>query len=217
MSALRTRAALQLGTALLACLAACNAWADQKVVSGNFGTLSASVQLKFNIAVGKFVSLRVGSADATVSDVNFAVDFSPVRPAGNSQAYSGSIAPGLMVTTTTTNPTSTSGALAVAAYTNVTGTTLACTLGPLAGATALVSGATAAGVPGRSDIVVGSGGAGTVQHPGTSLDACTGAVTTPIPMMTNMTGTFTYSTGFAPTGVLAGTYGNTVTYTATTL
>ena len=139
----------QLGAALLVGLVAGDAWAAQDVKSGNAGTITASVALNFNIAVGKFVSLRVGNANATVSDVNFTVGFSPVRPTGNSQAYNGSIAPGLVVAAATINPSTAAGALSVAAYTNVTGTTLACTLGPLAGATALLNGATAAGVPGR--------------------------------------------------------------------
>lgn len=216
MNAMRT-SPVPIGTALLVCLISCNGWAAQQVVSGNLGTITASVQLNFNIAVGKFVSLRVGNANATVSDVNFAVGFSPVRPNGNSQAYNGSTTPSLVVSVATTNPVTSAGALSVAAYTNVTGTTLACTVGTLAGAVSLATAATAAGIPGRNDITVASGGAGTVQHPGANLGSCNGAVTTAIPMLSNLTGTFTYGAVFPASALLAGTYGNVVTYTITTL
>ena len=105
----------------------------------------------------------------------------------------------------------------MAAFTNVSGTLLTCSLGALSGATALVSGSTAAGVPGQSDVTVVSGAAGTVQHPGGSLSGCNGSASTSLPMMNNLTGTFTYTPGFTPTAVNAGTFGNVVTYTATTL
>lgn len=193
------------------------AQAAQQIVSGNSGTITASVQLNFNIAIGKYVSLRVGNADASVSDVNFTVGFNPARAVGNSQAYAGSIAPSLVVGSATTNPATAAGVLQVAAFTNMSGTVLTCSMGALAGATALASGATAAGVPGQSDITVTSGGAGTVQHPGGSLVGCNGATSTSLPMMSNLTGSFTYVPAFTPTSVNAGTFGNVVTYTATTL
>ena len=215
-TALRARL-LRIGLGGLMALLGCGGQAAQQVVSGNNGTITASVQLNFSITVGKYVSLRVGNADTSVSDVNFSVGFSPARVVGNSQAYSGSIAPSLVVNTATTNPTTTAGVLQVAAFTNVSGTLLTCSLGALSGATALVSGSTAAGVPGQSDVTVVSGTAGTVQHPGGSLSGCNGSASTSLPMMNNLTGTFTYTPGFTPTAVNAGTFGNVVTYTATTL
>lgn len=197
-------------------LAAPAAHADQKVVTGNAGTITASAQLNFNIAIAKYVMLRVGNADASVSTVTFAVGPNPVLPSGNSQAYAGAIPPAMATTVASTNPAG-AGALTVAAYTNVAGTTLTCSLGALAGATSFAAGATAAGVPGTNDITVTSGASGTVQHPGTSLAACNGTTTTAITNLTAMTGSFTYAATFTPTSLAAGTYGNTVTYTATTL
>ena len=210
-------ALLRIGLGGLMAALGCAAQSAQQVVSGNSGTITANVQLNFSISVGKYVSLRVGNAGAAISDVNFTVGFSPVRTTGNSQADAGAIAPSLVVSAATTNPTTTAGVLQVAAFTNVSGTLLTCSLGALSGATALVSGSTAAGVPGQSDVTVVSGTAGTVQHPGGSLSGCNGSASTSLPMMNNLTGTFTYTPGFTPTAVNAGTFGNVVTYTATTL
>jgi len=210
-----TRQAVALSRLLALCLlAAPVAHADQKVVSGNTGTLTAAVQLNFNIAIAKYVMLRVGNADASVSAVTFTTKPSPAP--GNSRAYAGAIPPALTTTVASTNPTSTAGTLTVAAYTNVAGTTLTCSLSPLAGATAFAAGATAGGVPGTSSVTVMSGASGTVQHPGNSLAACNGATTSSITSLTAMTGTFTYAATFAATSLAAGTYGNAVTYTATT-
>ena len=215
-TALRARL-LRIGLGGLMALLGCGGQAAQQVVSGNNGTITASVQLNFSITVGKYVSLRVGNADTSVSDVNFSVGCSPARVVGNSQAYSGSIAPSLVVNTATTNPTTTAGVLQVAAFTNMSGTLLTCSACVLSGATALSVGGTTAGVPGRSDITVTSGGTGTVQHPGGSVAGCDGSTSSSLPMMSNLTGTFTYVPAFTPTAVNAGTFGNVLTYTATTL
>ncbi len=179
----------------------------------------ATARVNVRVTVPKVVILRVGAADATVSDVNFTVGVGTGVPVGvgNSQAYAGAIAPaGGAVTVATTNPTTTAGLLNVAAWTNGTGATLACSLGALGGATAFAAGATAAGVPGTTDILVASvAGAGNLQHPGTNLTACNGTTTTPIALLTALGGSFTYSTAFAANAVAAGVYGNVVTYTAT--
>jgi len=215
----RARQATALPGLLALCLlAAPLAHADQTINSPNnngAGTLSAAAQLNFNIAIAKYVLLRVGNADASVAAVTFAVGPSPVLPSGNSRAYSGAIPPAMATTVASTNPTG-SGALTVAAYTNVAGTTLTCSLSPLAGASAFATGATAGGIPGTNDITVQSGATGTVQHPGTSLAACNGSTTSAITNLTAMTGSFTYAATFSPASLAAGTYGNTVTYTATT-
>ncbi len=205
------------GLLALCVLAAPVAHADQMTKSGNGGTLVATAQLKFNIAIAKYVMLRVGNADASVSAVTFAVRPSPVLSSGNSQGYAGAVPPTIATTVASTNPTTGAGALTVAAYTNVAGTTLTCSLSGLAGATSFAAGATAGGVPGTSSITVTSGASGTVQHPGTSLAACNGTTTTAITNLTAMTGSFTYGATFIPASLTAGTYGNTVTYTATTL
>ncbi len=178
----------------------------------------ATARVNVRVVVPKIVILRVGAADATISDVNFTVEATgaPATPlTGNSLAYTGAIAPVLTTTVATTNPTTSAGVLAVGAWTNRTGgATLSCTLGALAGATAFAAGATAGGIPGTTDItVVGT----TPAHPGPTLTSCNGTLTSPIAAMTALNGTFTYATAFTASAIAAGTYGNTVTYTATAL
>lgn len=202
------------GLLVLCLLAAHAAHADQKVVTGNSGTITASAQLKFNIAIAKYVMLRVGNAGIGEAIVTFTVGPSPVLATGNSQAYAGATPPAMATTVASTNPAG-AGVLTVAAYTNVAGTTLTCSLGTLAGATPFAAGATAGGIPGTNSITVTSGALGTVQHPGTSLADCNGTATTSITNLTAMSGSFTYGAAFTPASLAAGTYGNTVTYTAT--
>lgn len=205
---------------MLTALAVPVAQADQTVTTGNAGTITATARLRFDIVIAKYVLLRVGDANATQSDVTFTVAASPAIAGapGNSLAYTGgALPPGFATTVATVNPTTAAGALQVTAATNVTGTTLSCAMSALGGATAFAPGATAGGIPGRSDIQVASV-AGGLQHPGADLSSCTGAVTTPIPSLTAVpVTTFTYSATFVPSSLSAGTYGNVVTYTATTL
>jgi hypothetical protein len=195
------------------------AMAEQTIGVQPVGTVAtARARVEVSVVVPKIVILRVGAADATISAVTFTVGASPAVAGapGNNLAYTGGAIPPVFATTVaTTNPTSAAGVLAVGAWTNrVGGATLSCTLGALAGATAFATGATAGGVPGTTDItVVGT----TPAHPGANLTACDGATTTPIAALTTLTGTFTYATAFTASAIAAGTYGNTVTYTATAL
>jgi hypothetical protein len=53
-----------------------------------------------------------------------------------------------------------------------------------------------------------------VSHPGANIGAC-GTATAPVAALANLSGTYTYSTNFAPAALAAGTYGNVVTYTLT--
>ena len=193
--------------------------ADQTVSTGNAGTLTSNVQLRFDIVVAKYVQLRVGNADASLPTVSFNVALSPVFGAGNNQAYNaGAVPPTFATSVATTNPASAAGTLVVAAVTNVTGTLLTCTLSPLGIFTAFAVGATAAGIPGTSDITVTStAGATNLQHPSASLTGCTSGSTAAIPSLTPLGGSFTYGTSFSANALKAGSYGNTVTYTATTL
>jgi hypothetical protein len=189
-------------------------WADQQVVTGNAGSLTANARLTFNIAIGKYVLLRVGNADATQSDVTFTIAPSPAIGNGNSLPYTGGIPVTLNTSVVTVNPASSAGVLSVSAFSNVTGTALTCATTPLGTNVAFATGATLAGIPGRFDIKVASA-AGGVQHPGADLSACSGAVSSAIPALTLLNGSFTYSTTFAPGSLAAGTYGNVITYTAT--
>lgn len=207
---------------ICACLlAATVAFADQNTVTGNTGSINASARLDFNIAIGKYVMLRVGDANATQAMVTMTVDLSPALGSGNSFTY-----PGAFPTTTpstkfsktvvSTNP-STAGVIPVSAFTNVSGTTLSCLLTPLGVTTPFNVGATsAAGVPGTNQIFVTSvAGATNLQSPSPSLTGCTNGSTQAITLLTLMGGNFTYSANFAADTVAAGTYGNVVTYTAT--
>ena len=196
-----------------------NAMAEQTIGIQPAGTVAiATARVNVRVTVPKIVILRVGAADATVSDVNFTVGPTPAGP-GNSLAYTaGAIPPTFATTVATTNPTTAAGLLTVAAWTNFAGTTLSCSLGALTGATAFAPGATTAGVPGTTDITVTSvAGATNLQHPGTNLTACNGATTTAIGALSVLGGSFTYGTTFTASTLAAGVYGNVVTYTATTL
>jgi len=193
-------------------------WADQQEVIGtgnaNNTSLTASAKLNFNIAIGKYILLRVGNADASQSDVTFTVASSPTIGNGNSQPYAGGIPLGLNTTVATVNPNSAAGVLNVAAFSNVSGSALTCAITLLGTNIPFAIGATLAGIPGSSDIKVVSA-AGGVQHPGTDLSACNGATSSSLPALTVLNGSFTYNTTFAPGSLAAGTYGNIVTYTAT--
>ena len=208
-------AVARLGLVLLWAALGSPAMADTKVVIAS-GPLTASVDLKFTVSISKYVSLRVGSADALMSSVVFTVGFNPAQPGGNGQPYSGAISPPLVVTSSTTNPVTAAGALTMSAFTNMGGTQLTCSLSALGGATPLASGATAAGIPSRSEVTVNSTGTSVVAHPGGSLGGCNGTTFSAVPMLVFVTGTFTYVPGFAAQTLLSGVYGNVVTYSATT-
>ena len=211
------KSSLAIGAALA--LVATFAQAEQTIGIQNPGATPAIATARVNVrvTVPKIVILRVGAADATISDVNFTVGVTPAVTGapGNSLAYSGAIPPSLATTVATTNPTTTAGMLVTGAWTNVSGgANLTCALTALAGATAFAAGATVGGVPGTDDIkVVGT----TPAHPGASLTQCNGTASSRIAALSALSGTFTYSTSFTATSISSGTFGNVVTYTATTL
>ncbi|WP_422843654.1 hypothetical protein [Acidovorax sp. M2(2025)] len=194
--------------------------AEQTIGIQNAGATPAIATARVNVrvTVPKTVILRVGAADATISDVVFTYGVTPAVAGapGNSLPYTGAIAPTLATTVATTNPTTTAGVLTTGAWTNVSGgARLTCALSGTGGATtAFATGATVGGVPGTADILV----AGTTPaHPGTSLASCDGTISSTIAALTALSGTFTYSTAFTASAIAAGSYGTTVTYTATTL
>ncbi len=198
-----------------------SAQAEQTIGVQPAGTpASATARVNVRVTVPKVVILRVGAADATISDVDFTVGLSPAVAGapGNSLAYSGAIPPALATTVATTNPTTaptnSAAVLTTGAWTNVAGTNLSCALSTLSGATPFAAGATtSAGVPGTNDIRVEGT---TPAHPGTSLGQCDGTTSTPIAPLTALSGTFTYTLALASNAVAAGSYGNVVTYTAAT-
>ncbi len=196
--------------------------ADQSTATGNTGLLSASARLDFNIAIGKYVMLRVGDANTSQSTVLFTVALNPAQGPGNSLAYSGAFpstnpSGKMSKTVITTNPGTTTGIIPVAAFTNVNSTRLTCSLSPLGATTPFSIGLTTSGVPGTNLMTVASSaGATNLQHPSPSLTGCTNGSSQPVTLLTQMGGTFTYTAGFAADTVAAGAYGNLITYTATT-
>jgi hypothetical protein len=64
----------------------------------------ATARVNVRVIVPKIVILRVGAADATVSDVDFTVGLSPavVGAPGNSLAYAGTIPPTTLASTVAT-------------------------------------------------------------------------------------------------------------------
>lgn len=179
----------------------------------------ATAKVQVSVVVQKVVVLRVGNADTTVSAVTFTVGPNPaITPPVASQSFTGTIPPAMSTTVATTSPTSLAGVLTVGAWTNASGgASLSCSLGGLTGATPFATGATASGVPGTTDITVTSvTGAANLQTPGATLTAC-GVSTSAIASLATLGGTFTYGTAFTAGSLVAGTYGNIVTYTATTL
>lgn len=197
---------------VLAMAAAVTAGAEEQGNASNTGTLSAVARLDFEVNIYKYVMLRVGAAGALVPRVDFRVGLTPDLGAGNAQAYAGAI-PGLTTRVTTTNPASGGGSLAVEMFSNATSTRLTCSLSALAGATAFAAGGTTpGGVPGRSNILVSASGVG---HPGPNIASCDGTTNAAVAALSNLNGTFTYSTNFTPASLAPGTYGNVVTYTLT--
>jgi len=69
--------------------------------------------------------------------------------------------------------------------------------------------APAAGGPANADFTVAT--TGTLPHPGANLGAC---ASTSFPSNAVASGTWAYTLGGAPAGWVAGTYTNTITYTA---
>jgi hypothetical protein len=206
----------------MACLLATHVvLADQNTVTGNTGSINAGARLDFNIAIDKYVMLRVGDANASQTTVTMTVDLNPALGSGNALPYSGAFptttpSTKFSKTVVSTNP-SAGGVIPVAAFTNTSGTLLSCLLTPLVATTPFNIGPTSAsGIPGTSQIFVTSAtGAANLQAPSPSLTGCTNGSTQPIALLTLLGGSFTYSANFAADTVAAGTYGNIVTYTAT--
>jgi hypothetical protein len=211
--------ALSLALGLALVMIGTASFAEQTIgVQAGATTAIATARVNVRVTVPKVVILRVGDANATVSDVNFTIGVGTGVPAGvgNSQAYTGAIAPaGGAVTVATTNPTTTAGVLTVQVWTNATaGAKLTCALTALAGATSFATGATAGGVPGTNDISVAS----TALHPTGNLAGCDGTSTqAATPRLTVNNNSFTYATTFTPSAINSGIYGNIATYSATTL
>lgn len=201
-------------------LAASGAMAEQTIgIQDGASTTDAVATARVNIRVlvPKIVILRVGDAANTQTQINFTYGVGALT-AGNSQVYTGAIAPTITSATTRTDPVGTDGQVVVGAWSNVASTALTCTVGNLAGTSAFVSGATTGGVPGTAGITWTAGAAANqLPHPGSAgnLTDCNGTNSQTLTARTAYTGTYTYASALTATSLDAGTYGLTVTYTAT--
>lgn len=177
----------------------------------------ATARVNVRVLVPKIVILRVGNAANTVPQIDFSYGITGFAAPQASASYTGAIPPTLTATTTGTAGATNAGAVVVGAWTNMPSTTLTCAIGALAGTTAFVSGATAGGVPGTADITYTVSGATPPPHPGSAGDLtdCDGVNSQTLTERTAYTGTYTYASAVTATDLDPGTYGLTVTYTAT--
>lgn len=166
------------------------------------GTVLATARVNLSVTVPKLILLKVGTAGATIDTLSWTLGYSiPATPTvpsvtGDSVAVTwNGAAP---TSPAMTNP----AALAVSAWTNAaTTSTVNCAMGAWTGP---------AGGPANADFAIAT--TGTLTHPGLNLNAC--AATT-FAKNVVATGTWAYSLGGTPSGWPAGTYTNTITYTAT--
>lgn len=180
----------------------------------------ATARVNIRVLVPKIVVLRVGNADNTQAQIDFSYGIAGFAAPQASATYTGTIPPTLTETITGTNPNVNTGAVLVGAWTNMPNTTLTCALSAFGTTTPFAAGATTAGgVPGTAGITVaGTAGANTLlPHPGTNgnLTDCNGVNSQTLAARTIYDGTYTYASALTPTDLRPGTYGVTVTYTAT--
>lgn len=198
-----------------ATLMAGSAWGESTVGVQTTGATSASAKMTVTVTVPKIVVLKVGPSGTGMQNVVFGVDLNPSLGTGNSMAYTwaGTAAPSLSITPV-------SSTVSVAAWTNTGNATVDCALSSLGGATAFAAGPTALGVPGTDDITVlatlGAGTGSVLPHPSSNLSGC-GSPTASLNANTLYNSEYLFGTAFTASLLLAGTYGNTVTYTATSL
>jgi hypothetical protein len=169
--------------------------------SGGSGTVTATAHVNLSVSVAKLILLRVGSANGTVDTASWTfgasipgVPTAPVSGNNNTAVNWDGTAP----TLSATNPS----ALNVYAWTNATTPTINCAMGSWS----------ATGGPANSDFTVTV--TGTLPHPGANLGAC---ASTSFSANTLVSGTWSYALGGTPASWKAGTYSNTITYTATGL
>ncbi|MGC4396746.1 hypothetical protein [Hydrogenophaga sp. T2] len=163
--------------------------------------VSATARVAVNVTVPKVIMLRVGSDNTAVDTVAITLTPNGVGTEGNALPFSwdGS-APTFMA--------STAPGLAAYAWTNVTGATLnGAVTTPDAGTTGLTASAI--------DVTASTTGTNPLPHPGTN----TGTFT-PVALAPNVAYSGTWTFGLNPTAAAAaaaGTFSQTVTYTASAL
>ncbi len=195
--------ALALGAALaLACSGHALAESQYGYSTTGADTVTATASVKLKVVIPKLVLLKVGSSNGVQDTVSWAAKltippspgFSPTADANDTVLAWDGAAPTVQAIPTGNNVT-------VAAWTNATTANINCTMGTWVGT----------GGPANGDFEVTS--TGSLPHPGGNLGAC---ASTTIGSNTLLTGTWEYAlTGGTPTSWKAGTYTNTVVYTAT--
>lgn len=170
------------------------------------GTVTATARLNLSVTVAKLILLRVGQANNAVDTASWTVGASipavPTAPVnGNNTTVNWN---GAAPTFAVSGPQT----FNVFAWTNATTGTINCSVG----AWTVPAGAGAGNVPTNANFTVTA--TGSLPHPGANLGAC---ASTSFPSNTLATGTWQYALGGTPASWAAGTYTNTVTYTATGL
>lgn len=167
--------------------------------SSGAGTVTATAKVNLSVAVPKLILLRVGSTNTTVDTLSWQVTPSipgvpttPVNGVNTAVDWSGAAPTFGLASTTAT--------IVASAWTNATTGTINCAIGAWS----------ATGGPANTDFTVAAG-AGTLPHPGATLGAC---ASTSFTSGSVRSSTWTYTLGGTPLSWAAGTYTNTVTYTA---
>lgn len=195
----RVRGAL---SCLLLALAGANALAESTYgySASGAGTVTATARVNLSVSIPKLILLRVGGTNTAVDTMTWAYSASipavPTTPAtGNNTAVDwNGTAP------TIAPPATLPGAFNVYAWTNATTPTINCTMGTWTGP---------ANGPTNANFTVTV--TGTLPHPGANLGAC---ASTALTANSLLTGTWRYTLGGTPATWPAGTYTNTITYTA---
>lgn len=195
--------ALALGTALaLACSGHALAESQYGYSSTGTGSVTATAKVNLSVVIPKLILLKVGSSAGTQDTVSWAASLSiPATPTIPTTTANNTVVPwdGTAPTVTTTP---TGNVLNVAAWTNAGSATINCSMGTWS----------ATGGPANTSFTVTSGGTTPLPHPGANLGSC---ASTTISTNTLMSGTWTYALTGTASSWSAGTYTNSVTYTAT--
>lgn len=196
--------ALALSAALaLACTGQALAESQYGYSSTGSGNVTATATVNLKVVVPKLVLLRVGSSNAVQDTASWATTLTIPPTPGTTLTTSGN---NVQVPWDGTAPsattTPTGNVLNVSAWTNASTANINCSVGTWS----------AAGGPGNGDFGVTT--TGNLPHPGSTLAAC---ASTSITSNTLLSGTWTYALTGTPTSWKAGTYNNSVVYTATGL
>lgn len=195
--------ALALGAALaVACTGQVLAESQYGYSSTGSGSVTATATVKLSVVVPKLILLKVGSSNGVQDTVSWttALTIPPTPGTTPTTTANNTVVPWNGTAAPTAATTATGNVVNVSAWTNATNANINCAMGTWVGT----------GGPGNADFEVTT--AGSLPHPGGNLGAC---ASTTINSNTLLTGTWTYALTGTPTSWKAGTYTNSVVYTAT--